>query len=88
MNAETLLDAVTDAKPPAVTPIGMTPWKTVGPTVDLLIQKGWEFRQIFDWLRLHGVQIDASQFRNFQVSAGRRKAKLRQAAKHNNPTTN
>lgn len=86
--ADALMVAAAEANPISVTQIGMTPWGTVGPTVDMLILKGWTFRQIFDWLRLHGIQIDAAQFRNFQVNAGRRKARLRNAAKNNNPTTN
>lgn len=89
MNADALMVAAAEANPISVTQIGMTPWETVGPTVDMLILKGWTFRQIFDWLRQHGIQIDAAQFRNFQVNAGRRKARLRNAAKHNpQPTTN
>jgi hypothetical protein len=89
MNTDALMVAAAEANPISVTQIGMTPWETVGPTVDILIQKGWKFRQIFDWLRQHGIQIDAAQFRNFQVNTGRRKARLRNAAKHiPQPTTN
>ena len=76
MNANDLLQATATAKPAAITRIGMTPWETVTPSVDALLGQGWTARQIFDWLRQQGIQIDTAQFRNFQVSCYRRKQRM------------